>query len=196
MLLVEARDHVPSVDLEALRHQRAQRIRREAVHAFGDVERRKPEIRHIRQDRRGHEEPPGLQEAEAMPVAGGEQTARDRDHAPAAPSPRWRAHRGDARRGTRGTRARPRRERPPSRRQRLARPLGIALRHQRQIEQPFARIVDDPEGDRGGAAGDAGQQPARGVRRHELHLIPISLMSSVRAGQSGEPAAIASILRS
>ena len=48
----------------------------------------------------------------------------------------------------------------PPQTQHRARPVGIALRQQRQIEQPLARIIDDPEPERRGAAADAAEHVA------------------------------------
>ncbi len=54
--------------------------------------------------------------------------------------------------------------------QRRARPLGKALPQQRQVKQPLAGIVDDPDRDRRRAAADLAEKLAGRVRRHEAHV--------------------------
>src|SRR6201989_1063402 len=68
MILVETLYHLPLVDVEALGHQRAKRAGREHVDAFGDIERREPQIRDLAQ-RPPTKEPAGLEKAQAMPAA-------------------------------------------------------------------------------------------------------------------------------
>src|SRR4029077_7351931 len=68
MILIEALYRLPFVDVEALGHQRAKRAGREHVVAFGDIERRKPQIRDLA-ERPPAQEPAGLEKAQAMPVA-------------------------------------------------------------------------------------------------------------------------------
>ena len=58
VVLVERRHRLALVDFEALRHQRAERVRGERVDGLGDVERREPQIRHVA-ERPRHRKRPG-----------------------------------------------------------------------------------------------------------------------------------------
>ena len=82
----------------------------------------------------------------------------------------------------------------PPQLQHRARPFGIALRQQRQIEQPFAGIVDDLELERGGLAEIMPSRCASKPVGTKRMSTPISLMSAVAFGQPAGVAAIASIL--
>ena len=186
MILVERRDHLALVDLEALRHQRAERVRRKHAAPLRHVERREPEIGHDRRATAAAEEAAGLQKAQAVPVArldeiGAVEVVRLLRHLLARDLVRP-VLREERETNSPLTSARtPLRQQP----QRGARPLGVALRQQRQVEQPFARIVDDPDRQRRGVAADlgsaAGLTAPAGAKRTS---IPISLISEVRAGQS------------
>src|SRR5262245_64128609 len=68
MILVEPRYLLALVDFEALCHQRAQRVRREHVDALGDIERRKPQVRHLA-ERAAAQKPARLKKAQSVAVA-------------------------------------------------------------------------------------------------------------------------------
>src|SRR5262245_62500869 len=68
MILVAPRHLLTLVDFEALFHRRAQRVGRAPVDALGDVERRKPQVRHLA-ERAAAQKPAGLKKAQAVAVA-------------------------------------------------------------------------------------------------------------------------------
>ena len=74
VVLVEARHHLPLIPIEALGQQRAERAGRERVDAVGNVERRKPQIGHVA-ERSAAQKAPGLEKAQAVPVARGDEIA-------------------------------------------------------------------------------------------------------------------------
>ena len=51
-----------------------------------------------------------------------------------------------------------------------ARPFGVALRQERQIEQPLARIIDDPDRQCRRAAADVAHELAERTLRREMHV--------------------------
>ena len=159
VLDVEPGDRLALVDVETLRHQRAQRVWGEAPGALPDLERRKPEIRHVA-ERSPAQEAARLQEAQAMAVARREQVGavevmRLLRHLLARglfrPVLGDEIHEVARYLGAHALAHRP---------QRRMRPLAVALRQQREIEQPFAGIVDDPEGQARRASRDLGQELA------------------------------------
>ena len=75
VLVVEARHRLALVDLEALRHQRAKRMRRERIGALDDIERREPQVRHVAEVAAA-QEAARLQETQTVVVAGREQSAQ------------------------------------------------------------------------------------------------------------------------
>ncbi len=92
VLLIEPVDRLALVDLEPLRHQRAEAVRREGLDTVGEIERREPQIRHL-PERAAAQEAAGLQEAQAASIARLREKARNRDRAPAWRSPRSPVHR-------------------------------------------------------------------------------------------------------
>ncbi len=171
VLLVEPRHRLALVDVETLRHQRAERMRREHLGALGHVEGREPEIRHV-SERAATQEAARLQEAQTVPVA-------RLDQARAIEVVRLL---GDLFAGifvrpmladegaeiARNLRAHTLAESGEGR----ARPFGVALAEQRQVEQPFAGIVDNADGKPRRAAGELAQELANGVSRREADLDP------------------------
>src|SRR5262249_42723193 len=137
--------------------------------AVGELERRKPRVRRLA-ERAGLEEAAGLEKAQAVLIARRDQqraielvrpprdlVARRRVGAMVAEEGEEVARDLGARAGA----AEP---------QRGARPIGVALREQRQVEQPFARVVDDLEPQRRGAAADLVEEKAERAGRHVVDL--------------------------
>src|SRR6516162_145911 len=159
------------VDLEALRHESAERVRSQLQSTFLHVEWRKPEVWHVA-ERPAAQETARLQVAQAVLVARAHEErvvevmrlsrelvacrllgamATDeskevaRDLRPAAL-----AHRGE----------------------RCARPFAKALLQKRQIEQPLTRIIDDLQGGPRRTAGNLAQELSDRICRHETQIKP------------------------
>ena len=149
MIAEERPHHHVLVGLVAPLHHRPQRARRGAVPSARQIERREGQRRRAREIAR-HQEAAGRQQAhgEALVAAGlqivGEQLRGVSARLLVLAAPRRRASRDGACQGAascaRGARAR--------QREALGRPLLVALAEQRQVEQPFAGIVDDVERER------------------------------------------------
>jgi hypothetical protein len=168
VILVEAADHLALVDVVALLHQRAQRIGRQ-VRAVRHVERREPEERRVGEIART-QEASGLEKAQPMRIArAGEEGAVEvvrllrglLAHGLAVAMLLDELEEFSSRLGAQAAPVEP---------QRRARPLGVGLVEQRQVEQPFAGIVDDAQRDRRRVAADLGEELPRRVRRGEAEL--------------------------
>src|SRR5262249_23554533 len=147
------------------------RAGREHVGAFGDLERCKPQISGLAQ-RPPTQEPAGLEKRQAMPVARLEKVGAIAivqllgDLLARSLLGPMLVEESEKVAGDLGAQA------LAQQTQRRARPLRVAEPDKRQVEQPLAGIIDNPEGERRRASGDLTHELAERAGRRETHLDP------------------------